>query len=93
MCAPQRLGGHPCKVLRCLPFRLGNPLALTSSVGLGRDILLFLQSEAVKTRSRDIELGRCMRVWLGTMGLSIGGTTYRMANERGAAGLSMVRLR
>src|SRR5689334_18556499 len=47
-----------------------------------RYILLFLQSEAVKTRSRDIQLGRSMRVWLGTMGLSIGGTTYRMANEQ-----------
>ena len=47
-----------------------------------RYILLFLQSEAVKTRSRDIQLGRSMRVWLGIMGLSIGGTTYRMANEQ-----------
>jgi replication initiator protein len=47
-----------------------------------RYILLFLQSEAVKTRSREIELGRSMRKWLGLMGLSIGGTTYRMANEQ-----------
>src|SRR5689334_22773564 len=47
-----------------------------------RYILLFLQSQAVKTRSREVELGRSMRVWLGTMGLSIGGTTYRMANEQ-----------
>ena len=47
-----------------------------------RYILLFLQSQAVKTQSRDIQLGRSMRVWLGTMGLSIGGTTYRMANEQ-----------
>jgi hypothetical protein len=47
-----------------------------------RFILLFLQSEAVKTGSREIELGRSMRVWLGTMGLSIGGTTYRMVSEQ-----------
>ncbi len=47
-----------------------------------RFILLFLQSEAVKTGSREIELGRSMRVWLGTMGLSIGGTTYRMVAEQ-----------
>ena len=47
-----------------------------------RFILLFLQSEAVKTRSRTIELGRSMRVWLGTMGLSIGGMTYKMVNEQ-----------
>ena len=38
-----------------------------------RFILLFLQSEAVKRRSRDIELGRSMHVWLGVMGLGIGG--------------------
>src|SRR6185437_2987067 len=47
-----------------------------------RFILLFLQSEAVKKGSREIELGRSMRVWLGQMGLSIGGTTYRMVNEQ-----------
>jgi hypothetical protein len=47
-----------------------------------RFILLFLQSEAIKTSSREIELGRSMRVWLGNMGLSIGGTTYRMVNEQ-----------
>jgi hypothetical protein len=47
-----------------------------------RFILLFLQSEAVKTGSREIELGRSMRVWLGNMGLSIGGTTYRMVAEQ-----------
>lgn len=47
-----------------------------------RFILLFLQSQAIKTNSREIELGRSMRVWLGSMGLSIGGTTYRMVNEQ-----------
>jgi hypothetical protein len=47
-----------------------------------RFILLFLQSEAVKKSSREIELGRSMRVWLVQMGLSIGGTTYRMVNEQ-----------
>ena len=47
-----------------------------------RYILLFLQSQAVKTSSREIELGRSMRVWLGNMGLSIGGTTYRLVNEQ-----------
>lgn len=47
-----------------------------------RFILLFLQSQAIKTNSREIELGRSMRVWLGNMGLSIGGTTYRMVNEQ-----------
>jgi Plasmid encoded RepA protein len=48
-----------------------------------RFILLFLQSEAIRTRSREIELGRSMRVWLGTkMGLSIGGMTYKNVGEQ-----------
>ena len=47
-----------------------------------RFILLFLQSQAIKTSRREIELGRSMRVWLGNMGLSIGGTTYRLVNEQ-----------
>jgi len=47
-----------------------------------RFILLFLQSQAIKTQSRELELGRSMRVWLGNMGLSIGGTTYKMVNEQ-----------
>src|SRR6201994_4422794 len=57
------------------------------SIGLpygsyARFILLFLQTEAIRTGSREIELGRSMRVWLGRMGLSIGGTTYRMVTEQ-----------
>jgi hypothetical protein len=47
-----------------------------------RFILLFLQSEAIRTQSREIELGRSMRIWLGTMGLSIGGKTYRLVTEQ-----------
>ena len=48
-----------------------------------RFILLFLQSESIRTRSREIELGRSMRVWLGTkMGLSIGGMTYKNVSEQ-----------
>ena len=47
-----------------------------------RFILLFLQSEAIRTGSREIELGRSMRIWLGSMGLSIGGKTYRLAAEQ-----------
>jgi hypothetical protein len=48
-----------------------------------RFILLFLQSEAIRTRSREIELGKSMRVWLGSkMGLSIGGMTYKNVSEQ-----------
>src|SRR3954454_16246711 len=56
--------------------RTGKPLGLPYG-SYARFILLFLQSEAIRTQSREIELGRSMRVWLGNMGLSIGGTTYK----------------
>lgn len=61
--------------------RGGRPLGLPYG-SYARFILLFLQSEAIRTGSREIELGRSMRVWLGSMGLSIGGTTYRLVNEQ-----------
>src|SRR5271165_1598743 len=61
--------------------RAGKPLGLPYG-SYARFILLFLQSEAIRTGSREVELGRSMRVWLGTMGLSIGGTTYRLVNEQ-----------
>jgi hypothetical protein len=47
-----------------------------------RFILLFLQSEAIRTGRREIELGRSMRAWLSSMGLSIGGTTYRLIGQQ-----------
>jgi len=38
-----------------------------------RLIMLYLQSEALRTKSRNIELGRSMREWLGRMNISWGG--------------------
>src|SRR5271166_5217114 len=61
--------------------RSGKPLGLPYG-SYARFILLFLQTEAIRTGSREIELGRSMRVWLGSMGLSIGGTTYKLVNEQ-----------
>jgi hypothetical protein len=61
--------------------REGEPLGLPFG-SYARFILLFLQSEAIRTGSREVELGRSMRVWLGSMGLSIGGKTYRQVNDQ-----------
>jgi hypothetical protein len=61
--------------------RSGQPLGLPYG-SYARFILLFLQSEAIRTCSREVELGRSMRVWLGGMGLSIGGTTYKLVHEQ-----------
>src|SRR4051812_47428518 len=61
--------------------RSGKPLGLPYG-SYARFILLFLQSEAIRTGSREVELGRSMRVWLGSMGLSIGGTTYKLVTAQ-----------
>jgi hypothetical protein len=47
-----------------------------------RFILLFLQTEAIRTQTREIELGRSMKNWLDSMGLAIGGKTYKLVNEQ-----------
>jgi hypothetical protein len=47
-----------------------------------RLILLYLMTEAVKTRSRHIELGRSMRGWLASMGVPICGKNYRMVGDQ-----------
>ena len=54
-------------------------------------ILLYLQTEAVKTRSREIELGRSMNHWLTSMGIDNGGKTYKLVREQSKR-LSLCRL-
>jgi Plasmid encoded RepA protein len=49
-----------------------------------RMILLYLQTQAVRTSSREVELGRSMHDWLGRMGLSWGGETGRALREQAA---------
>ena len=49
---------------------------------IARMILLYLQTEAVKTRSRDIELGRSMNQWLTSLGIDSGGRQYRLVREQ-----------
>ncbi len=86
----RREGHNVTLVLESGRDRAGKPTGVPYG-SYARFILLFLQSEAIKTSSREIELGRSMRVWLGTMGLSIGGTTYRMVAEQ-AKRISSCRL-
>jgi hypothetical protein len=47
-----------------------------------RLILLFLQAEAVKTRSRTVELGSSMARWMNRMNIPVGGTSYRIIEEQ-----------
>ncbi len=68
-------------------MRLGSGPAKLHGVPYGaraRMILLYLQTQAVRTGSREIELGRSMRDWLARMGLSWGGETGRALREQAA---------
>jgi hypothetical protein len=56
-----------------------------------RLILLYLQSEALRTSSRDIELGRSLHAWLGRLGIPIGGKSFADVREQ-ADRLSRCRL-
>ena len=58
---------------------------------IARMILLYLQTEAVRTRSREVELGRSMNGWLTTMGVNNGGKGYSLVREQSRR-LSLCRL-
>jgi hypothetical protein len=58
---------------------------------VARLILLYLQTEAIKTRSREVELGRSMHGWLKAMGLNSGGKGYEAVREQSRR-LSLCRL-
>jgi hypothetical protein len=49
-----------------------------------RMILLYLQTQAVRSGSREIALGRSMRDWMERMGLAAGGETVRALREQAA---------
>jgi hypothetical protein len=58
---------------------------------IARLILLYLQTEAVRTNSPEVELGRSMKTWMGRMSLSTGGKTYQLVAEQ-ARRISACRL-
>src|SRR5271165_6411948 len=61
--------------------------AVTYGVPYGaraRMILLYLQTQAVRTRSREVALGRSMRDWMERMGLAVGGETARSLRDQSA---------
>jgi Plasmid encoded RepA protein len=47
-----------------------------------RLILLYLQSEAVRSHSPEIELGASMHAWLKRLGVSAGGKTYSQVSQQ-----------
>jgi hypothetical protein len=49
-----------------------------------RMILLYLQTQAIRTGSREVALGRSMRDWMERMGLAVGGETAHALREQAA---------
>jgi hypothetical protein len=47
-----------------------------------RMILIYLQTQAVRTRCREVRLGRSMRDWMGRMGMAVGGETMRALRDQ-----------
>ena len=56
-----------------------------------RLILLYLQTEALRTGKREVELGRSLREWLGRIGVSVGGMTGQSVRDQ-AERISRCRL-
>jgi hypothetical protein len=68
------------------PAHIGVPFG-----AIARLILIYLQSEALKTGSRDVELGGSLRAFLGRLGISVGGKTTKLVREQ-AERISRCRL-
>lgn len=49
---------------------------------LARLILLYLQTEAIRTGSAEVELGRSMNAWLSRMNIAVGERTYHLVAEQ-----------
>lgn len=47
-----------------------------------RLILLYLQTKAIQTNSREVELGRSMYEWMSRMDMAIGGKSYSIVREQ-----------
>jgi hypothetical protein len=63
--------------------RSGDPIPIGVPFGSrARLILLYLQSEALRTQTREIELGRSLNAWLKRMEIPIGGKTSRDVRDQ-----------
>jgi hypothetical protein len=49
---------------------------------VARLILLFLQTEALRTNSREVELGGSLRQWMTKIGAGIGGANARAVRDQ-----------
>ncbi len=47
-----------------------------------RIIMIYLQTQSIRTNSREVQLGRSMRDWMGRMGVAVGGETARALRDQ-----------
>ncbi len=74
------------------PTSSGKPAAVGVPYGSrARLIMLYLQSEALRTGSREVELGRSLRGWLARLGIPVGGKSVEAVREQ-AERISRCRL-
>jgi hypothetical protein len=80
------------------PGRRPNPVEGLPPISVGvpygsraRLIMLYLQTEALKTGSREIELGKSLRAWFSRMGIPAGGRSIKDVREQ-AERISRCRL-
>jgi hypothetical protein len=61
----------------------GDPIAVGVPYGSrARLIILYLQSEAMRTNSREIELGRSLHAWLRKLEISVGGSSMTAVRDQ-----------
>jgi Plasmid encoded RepA protein len=71
---------------------IGDPIWVGVPYGSrARLIMLYLQTEALRTNSREIELGKSLRNWLSRLGIPIGGKSLKDVREQ-AERISRCRL-
>ena len=58
---------------------------------MGGKGLIYLQSEAIRTQSREITLGRSLREWLGRLSITAGGTSIAAVRDQ-AERISLCRM-
>jgi hypothetical protein len=74
------------------PSATGAPVPIGVPYGSrARLIMLYLQSEALRTGSREVELGRSLRIWLSRMGIPVGGKSVAAVRDQ-AERISRCRL-
>jgi len=86
----RRDGGRTTLLVEAGHDRDGVPIGVPYG-SIARLILLYLQTEAIRTNSPEVELGPSMNSWMGRMGMRAGGKTYQLVAEQ-ARRISACRL-